>query len=99
MLPSAAIFFCDLVDKFDDPLCAEIGGRALGAEQKDRRLEIRKFPVFEFFVNFQDRKGRHQLTLVLVQALDLCIDNGIGQETDPLFAENIFRKLFLLFLP
>ena len=74
----------DRVDELDDGLGARVPGGRLRAEDEHAARRVQLLALFEAEVQVQHVEGVEQLALVLVEALDLDVENGVGVDLDPL---------------
>ena len=70
-------------DQVDDVLGHDVGRGGLGAED-DRNGVLRQAALLDLQVLLDDVQGVHLLALVLVEALDLDVEDGVGVQLHPL---------------
>ena len=98
--PAAQRIAVDLVrqriDEVDDALGDRVARRGLRAEEEGPRLQLHARIVLQFLVQINDVHGVEQLTLVLMQALDLHVKDGVGVERHALRLFDVGGKVELV---
>ena len=72
------------VDHLDDPLGHGVARGGLGAEEEQVGRHLHVGVVPELLVEMDDVHHVQQLALVLVEALHLHVEDGVGVQDDPL---------------
>lgn len=73
-----------LVDEFDDRLSTDVAGSGLSAKDENPLRNVEARVVFDAEVEVKHVEGVEQLTLVLVQSLDLDVKNSVRINLDAL---------------
>ena len=76
--------FTNGVDELDDGLGADVAGGSLRTEDEHAVRGIQRRVVLHAEVQVQDVEGVEQLTLILVQTLDLNVEDRVGIDLDTL---------------
>ena len=80
----------------DNPLGYSVAGRGLGAEQEGVGHQIHVGVIPQHLVEVDDVHGVEELPLVLMEALDLHVENGVGIEDDPLLLLGVGSEVLLV---
>ena len=72
------------VDQPDDPLGHSVAGSGLGTENKGVGLHLHVGVILELVIEMDDVHHVQQLPLVLVEALDLNVEDGVGIDDEAL---------------
>ena len=89
----------DPVDIADDGLGPGVAGGGLGTEDEHGGMEIGQFAVLQAEIDIHNGQGVHQLTLVLMEPLDLNVKDEVGIQLSAfLLGDDLAQLLLLLML-
>ncbi|SCH33629.1 Uncharacterised protein [uncultured Clostridium sp.] len=89
---------CHGVDKLDGQLCAAVACCCLCSEDKGSRIEFHIRMLFDLIIQIHHMQDVQQLTLVLMQSLNLYIEDGARVYGDTVVLLDVFRQTHLVLI-
>ncbi len=86
----------ELVNVFNDGLCADVSGRGFRAEDIRRGRKFGNSAILEAKVCIENAERVEQLALVLMHALDLHVENEVWRQHNAFARFNQLGELLLL---